>query len=138
MLALKTNGRALGECGSVLTHSTVAEIGSIKLHSRLRGVNLQCATALRLRHLGSKTQLTFFFLVQYVVVVVTRTILYLLVVGINLQSESLGLTEVERRALHLEDFTRGNAGIVDWEIEIGVDLANLLFNGRSGICDACQ
>ena len=70
--------------------------------------------------------------------VVARTVLDLLVVGINLQSESLGLTEVKRSALNLEDFSRWNTGVVDGEIEIGIDLANLVLNCRSGICNACQ
>ena len=89
VLGLQTYGTSVWECATVGALITRGEVSSIKLHARLCGVALQSTAALRLGNAGSEAQLAFFFLVQHVVVVEAMSELNLLVVGVDVLTESL-------------------------------------------------
>ena len=77
-------------------------------------------------------------LVQHVVVVETVTKLNLLIVGVDILTESFRRAEVERCALDLQNLTRRNSGVVGWKVEVGIDLADLVVNCRGGVGGTSQ
>ena len=136
VLTFKTYSRALGEGCAMLSNFSGAEVGCIKLHTRFGGIDLESTSALWLGHSCREAQFAFLSLVEHVVVVVARTVLYLLVVGVNLQSECLWLAEVEWSAFHLKYFACRDAGSVDRQVEVGIDFAYLVLDGGSLVGDA--
>ena len=65
--------------------------------------------------------------------VVSLTVLYLLVVSINLLAEGLGSTEVKGCTCYLENLSCWDACLVDGQIEIGIDFAQLVLYSRCGV-----
>ena len=105
----------------------------INLHARLGGVNLHCTSAHGVGQLGGKTQFAFLALVQHKAVVVSCSVLDLLVVSIDVLSDGFRGAEVEWSVFHEADFACGNARLVDGDVEIGIDFANLVVDGGGGI-----
>ena len=71
--------------------------------------------------------------------VITGAVLNLLVVGIvDALAHNMRCAEVEGRALHLADFTRGYRGFVDGNIEISVDFADRVHRRGRGVADALE
>ena len=138
VLGLETYGTSVRERSTLYTLVTGCEVSCVELHARLGGVALECTTALRLGDSGSKAQLTFFALVQHVVVVITLTKLNLLVVCVDILTEGLRLAEIERCTLNLQDLTCRNGGSVSGQIEVGVDLTDLILNRRGGVGGTSQ
>ena len=68
--------------------------------------------------------------------VVTCTILYLLVVGIDILTNRLRSAEIKRRALYEADFARRNAGLVNWQIIVSIDFANKIVYCWGWICNS--
>ena len=77
-------------------------------------------------------------LVQHVVVVIAMPELNLLIISVNLLAECLWSTEVKRCTFNLQNLTCRNSGVVGRQIEVGIDLADLILNGWSGICCTSQ
>ena len=65
----------------MLTFVAILEVTCIELDSRLCGINLHGTAALGVGDASSEAQLTFLFLVEYVAVVKSATVLNLFVVG---------------------------------------------------------
>ena len=84
----------------MLSHTSATEVCCVELYAWLCGVNLKRASTDWFGHLSGKAQLAFLFLVEHIVVVVARTILYLLVVSLNVLTEWFWRSEVERCALN--------------------------------------
>ena len=108
VLCLETDGAATWEGGSVLTFVAIGPVVGINLYARLGGKHLHGASAYGLSNLGSKAQFAFFFFVQHKAVVVSGTVLYLFVVGINILSHSFGLSEIEGSAFYKAYFASRN------------------------------
>ncbi len=70
--------------------------------------------------------------------VVACTVLDLLVVGVDVLAERLGSAEIERCALHLQDFACGDGCVVDGDKEVGVDFANHIINRGCGVGNTGQ
>lgn len=77
---------------------------------------------------GSETQLTFFCLVQYIVVVIALTILDLLVVCIDVLTNWLWCTEIEWCALNLQNLTCRDRILINREIVVCVYLTDDIVN----------
>ena len=72
-------------------------------------------------------------LVQHKAMVVTCSVLDLLVVSINILTYSLLCAEIKWSSGHFQDLTCRNGGLIDGEVEIGIDLKQLVVDGRGGI-----
>ena len=96
VLGLEADSAATGECSTLNTLVACGEVCGVELHAGFCGVALQRAAALRIGDACSKAQLAFFFLVQHVVVVETMTKLNLLIVCVDVLTESFRGSEVER------------------------------------------
>ena len=91
LLCLEANSAAAWECGAMLTRDTSQEVACIHLQAWFGGVNLHCAATDRILDLCCETQLAFLFLIENEVVVVALSVLYLLVVGIDVLPHGLGV-----------------------------------------------
>ena len=89
LLCLEANSAAAWECGAMLTRDTSQEVACIHLQAWFGGVNLHCAATNRILDLCCETQLAFLFLIENEVVVVALSVLYLLVVGIDVLAYGL-------------------------------------------------
>ena len=90
VLSLEADGTAARECGSVLAFVAVGPVVCIYLYSGFCGVNLHCASAHRFCYAGCIAQFSLLFLVENEAVVVAGTVLYLLVVGIDVAAYRFG------------------------------------------------
>ena len=138
MLSLEADGRAARECGSVLTFVAVGPVVCVDLYTGFGGIDIHRAATVWLYDARGKRKFTLFALVQHEAMVVSGTILDLLVVGINVAANGLGGTEVERCALYFENLARGDRSLVDGQIEVSIDFADEVVDGRRGVGDAGQ
>ena len=122
----------------MLTCDATAEVVGIELDARLCGIHLHCAAADRIFQHSSERQLLFLFLVQHVAMIIAGAILELLVVGVNVLTNSLGSAEIERGVFHKTDFARRNTRVVDGQVVIGIDLAFDVLYCRRRIGNTCQ
>ena len=146
LLCLEANSAAAWECGTMLTRDTCQEVACIHLQAWFGGVNLHCAATDRILDLCCETQLAFLFLIENEVVVVALSVLYLLVVGIDVLAYGLWSTEIERSTLYLENFTGRDGNLVYREIIVCVYLTDNVVDSRCWVgnslnreeCVVCQ
>ena len=122
----------------MLAFVAVGPVVAVDLHTRLGRIDFERAATDGLGQLGGIAQLALFPLVQHEAVVVAGAVLNLLVVGINVLTDGLGRAEVERRTGYLQNLAGRNGCLVGGTEEVGIDLANLILNRRSGIGNARQ
>ena len=121
VLCLETECTVLAEGGSVGALESVQPVAAVELHAGLSGVHLHHTSAHRLGALHCEAQFARFALVEHVAVVVAGAVDYLLVGGVmNAFTHGVGCTEVKWSALHLEDFSSGDACLVDRDKEVGI------------------
>ena len=70
--------------------------------------------------------------------VVAVAVAYLFVVSIDVATNGLCGAEVERSALHLQNLSCRNACVVDRQVEVGIDFALKVVNGRSRVGYSCE
>ena len=97
-------------------------VAAVELDAWLGGPHLQTTAAVRLYAFDCIRELARLTLVQYIAVVVTRSVLDLLVVGSDAFANGVRFTEVEGCACHLQYLARWNTCLVNGKIEVGIYL----------------
>ena len=113
---------------------TICPVVGIELYTGLCGIDFHATARFGLYDFGRKGQFAGFVLVQNEAVVVASTVLNLLVVGIYHIAHRMRGAEVERCAFYLQNLACGNAVLVDGNIEVSVNLADVVHcrRGRVG------
>lgn len=108
--------------GTVCSTNAVFEVACIQLQTWLCCIYLHCSSAVRFMESCCEAEFTFLFFVQYVVVVVSASVLQLFIVIVDSFSDSFRCAEIERSTLYESDFSCRNTLGVNRKIEVGVHL----------------
>ena len=138
VLCLEAYGTAAWEGGAILTLLACSKVVGIDLNARLGGIDVHRAAALWLVDACGKTQFAFLFLVEYIAVVVTRTVADLFVVCVYVLSYCFRCAEVKWCSFYEAYLTCGDGGLVDGEVVICVYLALQVFYCWGWVGYACQ
>ena len=120
----------------MLTLDACQEVTCVHLQTWLCGVNLHGAAAYRILDASSKAQLALFLFVQYIVMVVARTILNLLIICIDVLSDWLWSAEIEWSTLYLQDLTCRDRCLIYREIVVCVNLTDDVVDGWSWVSNS--
>ena len=120
----------------MLTLDACQEVTCIHLQTWFCGINLHGTAANRVLDAGSKAQLALFLLVQYIVMVVTRTSLNLFIICIDVLSDWLWSAEIEWSTLYLQDLTCRDRCLIYREIVVCVNLTDDVVDGWCWVSDS--
>ena len=137
VLTFQADGRTPWISGSMVSFKATQEVACVKLNTRLSSINIHGSAADRFVYFCGETQFSFFFLVKNIAMIITRTVLDLSIICINIFAYRLSYTEVERSSFHSSNFSCGDRGLVNGEIIIGVNLQVNVINSRCRVCSTC-
>ena len=136
LLCLEAYCAAAWEGCTMLTLDACQEVTCVHLQTWFCGVNLHGTTTNWIFDASSKAHLAFFLLIQYIVVVVTRTILNLLVVRVDVLADWLWSAEIEWCTLYLQDFTCWDRLLIYRQIVVCVNLTDDVVDGWCWVSDS--